>query len=49
MTANVTTAPGAGSSQVKQWRGWIQPLEAALAEGLPPLDDAALRQVADDQ
>ncbi len=41
-------APGAGSSQIKQWRRWIQPLEAALADGMPPLDDADLRRVADD-
>ena len=48
MNSNATTAPGAGSSQIKQWRQWIQPLEAALAQDQPPLDNAALRQVAND-
>ncbi|MGB2411106.1 MAG: [protein-PII] uridylyltransferase, partial [Candidatus Puniceispirillaceae bacterium] len=36
-----------GSSQIKHWRQWIQPLEAALAEGAPPLDATALRQAAE--
>ena len=48
MTLNATTAPGAGGSQIKQWRQWIQPLEAALAQDEPPLDNAALWQVAND-
>ncbi|MEX0504373.1 [protein-PII] uridylyltransferase [Alphaproteobacteria bacterium LSUCC0719] len=47
MKVSATDAPGTGSSQIKQWRQWIQPLETALAEGRAPIDDAALWQVAD--
>ena len=47
MTVSAKEALETGSSQIKQWRQWIQPLETALAEGRAPLDDAALRQVAD--
>ncbi len=48
MNVNAARAADAGSNRIKQWRRWIQPLEAALAEGVPPLDDAPLRQVADE-
>jgi len=46
MNMDAATASDAGSSQIKQWRQWIQPLEAALADGVPPLDGSALWQVA---
>jgi len=47
MTLNAGKTTGLGSSQIKHWRQWIQPLEAALAEGAPPLDATALRQAAE--
>ena len=48
MNGNAARAAAAGNNRIKRWRQWIQPLEAALAEGVPPLDDTPLRQVADE-
>ena len=47
MTSSAVNITAAGSSRIKQWRNWIQPLEAARADSVPPVDGAALRQVAD--
>ena len=47
MTSSAVNITAAGSSRIKQWRNWIQPLEAARADSVPPVDAAALRQVAD--
>ena len=48
MTSHAATAAGMASSRVTRWRQWIQPLEAARADGPPPLEDAGLRQVAEE-
>ena len=40
--------PGAVTSRVKRWRQWIQPLEAARADGPSPFENAALLQVAEE-
>ena len=48
MTSRAAERPGVATSQVKRWRQWIQPLEAACAVGPPPFEDAALRRVAEE-